>query len=90
MAIAAHEQVSATGDVTVGSAMVKGIVITAGLDVATVVIRDSSGGDPMLTLSVPSNQTFQWRCAGEGLFAATNVHATITGVGATVSFEYEE
>lgn len=73
-----------TGDITTQDADLRGLVLTAGSDAATVVLREGgSGGTVRLTVKAAANTSVPvplWDTYfGEG------VHATLTGTGPEVA-----
>lgn len=84
-------QASATGDVTTDSRTVKSVVLTAGSDAASVVVKaGGASGTTQLTLKAAANTTAVWSTgAGEGVGYADGIHVTLTGTGPVVNVEYE-
>lgn len=81
-------QVSATGDVTTSAGRLRSVVLTAGSDAATLVVRsDGSGGAARLTLKAAASTSFVWRAGSDGV-PFTTLHATLTGTGPVAAFEY--
>ncbi len=73
-------EADATGDVVARDCMLHSVTLTGGSDAATIVIRDASGTDPVLTLKAAANASVEWRSgAKEGVFFGAAVHATLTG-----------
>lgn len=84
------KQVSATGDVVTGTAVLRSVVLTAAAATSTVAVRDGSGGAVRLTLSAVANGTAVWVAgSGDGVRFSTSIHATISGAAAVAAFEYD-
>lgn len=91
MTAKALTQVDATGDVTTSvPAVLHSVLLTAGSDAATLVVRDGDGGSTLLTLKAAANTSVQWR-ARRGVHVGTgiHIHATFTGTAPVASFEYD-
>lgn len=84
------KEVSATGDVTTGVPVyLHSLVLTAGSDAATVVIKDGSSGSARLTLKAAANTSTSWRCGDpKGVLFSTAIHATLTGTGPVADVEF--
>lgn len=84
-------EASATGDVTTDSRTVKSVVLTAGSDAASVVVRSGgSGGTVQLTLKAAAGATATWVTGDvDGVGYADGIHVTLTGTGPVVDVEYE-
>lgn len=81
-------EVDATGDVKAVRSVLHSVALTAGADAASVVVRDGSGGDPLLTLKAAANSTVRWACGSkEGVYFADAIHATFTGTAPVADFE---
>lgn len=77
-------QASATGDITTDTAHVRAVVLTAGSDAASVVVKaGGSGGTTVLTLKAAAS-TSVWAGLCEA-HCSGGVHVTLTGTGPTVS-----
>lgn len=87
----ALKQVSATGDVSIGTAAaLYGITLTAGdTTPASVTLHDRSSGSVMLTLKAPAGTTYRW-LPGQPALPFVTVHVKLVGLGAVVSLEYAE
>lgn len=79
---------NSSGDITTSSASLRGVVLTAGSDAATVAVRaGGSGGTVILTLkaatatSEPTGYIPDVLCSG-------GIHVTLTGTGPTVAVIY--
>lgn len=82
-------EVSATGDVTTHAGVLKSVTLSAGADAATVVIRDGSGGNILLTLKSAILSTVSWRSGDKsGVFVSSGIHATITGTSPAIDVEH--
>lgn len=83
----AIKRVTATGDVTTEDARLFAVVLTAGSDAATLVVREGgSGGTIVLDVKAAASTT-----ASVDLFGALcsgGVHATLTGTGPTATFAH--
>lgn len=79
---------NATGDLVARACMLHSVTLTGGSDAATLVIRNASGGDALLTLKAAANASVQWRSgAKSGVFMSATVHATFTGTGPLATVE---
>jgi len=86
------KEVSATGDVATGADAYRlfSVTVSAAADAASCVIRDASGGSPVLTVKAAIGTTASWRAgSSEGAFIGTTIHATVTGTAPAVDIEYE-
>lgn len=83
-------EVSATGDVTtVVPAYLHSVVLTAGSDAATLLVKDDSTGDTRLTLKAAASTSVVWNSSSkEGVFFGTTIHATLTGTAPVADFEF--
>lgn len=89
MTAKALTQVNATGNVTTAvPAVLRSVLLTAGSDAASVVVKDGSSGATLLTLKAAANSSVQWR-AVRGVHVGTAIHATFTGTSPVASFEYD-
>lgn len=85
------KQISATADVATGADgyRLHSIVVSAGADAASVVIRDVSGTDPLVTVKAAILTTASWSAGdANGVFIGTTIHATVTGTAPAISVEY--
>lgn len=85
------KQISATGDVATGADgyRLHSLVVSAAADAASVVIRDVSGSDPLITVKAAIGLTATWRAGSpNGVFIGTTIHATVTGTAPAISVEY--
>lgn len=79
-------QVNATGDVTTASGFLRLVVLTAGSDAATLVVKaGGSGGTTILTVKAAANTTVPVPL--EDVFCGA-LHATFTGTSPVASFVY--
>lgn len=84
------KEVSATGNVTTTvPAYLHSVVLTAGSDAATLLVKDGSGGATRLTLKAAANTSATWT-SGEkcGVLFGSAIHATLTGTGPVADFEF--
>lgn len=89
MTAKALTQVNSTGDVTTAvPAILYSVVLTAGADAASVVVKDGSSGSTLLTLKAAANTSATWQ-AVRGVHVGTAIHATFTGTSPVASFEYD-
>lgn len=84
------KEVSATGNVTtVVPAYLHSVVLTAGSDAATLVVKDGSSGAARLTLKAAANTSATWRSGSRtGVQFGTAIHATLAGTGPVGDFEF--
>lgn len=85
------KEISATGDVATGADMYRlfSVTVSAGADAASAVIRDTSGGNPLVTVKAPIQGTVTWRCGDpDGVIIGTTIHATVTGTSPAIAIEY--
>jgi hypothetical protein len=83
------KQVSATGDVTGAGRFLQSVVLTAGSDAATLLVKDGSGGATRLTLKAAANTSVPWTSGDpDGVAFSATIHATLSGTGPVASFEY--
>jgi hypothetical protein len=82
-------QVTGSGDVATGVRKLRSITLTPAAAVATVVVKDGSGGSAVLSLQAAANgNSVQWRAGADGVQFATAINLTLIGVGAIVVVEY--
>lgn len=82
------KQLSATGDVTTLDANLHTVVLTAGSDAATLVVkRGGSGGTTVLTLKAAASTSVP--CDMRAAACNDGIHATLTGTGPVATFTYE-
>lgn len=87
------EQASATAKIQDGPLWLKSVLLTAGIDAASVTIEDTTGGGgtDLITLKAAANSSVQWRSGDrQGVWFKTAIHATFTGTTPFASFEYEQ
>lgn len=83
------KQVTATGDVVAGSSRLLSVVVAGAAVTGTVDVRDGAGGALRLTLKAVAGAATSWTASdGDGVLFSSAIHATMTGAGATASFEY--
>jgi hypothetical protein len=84
------KEVSATGNVTtVVPAYLHSVVLTAGSDAASLLVKDGSGGATRLTLKAAASTTVTWHSGDEcGVLFGTAIHATLSGTGPVADFEF--
>jgi len=83
-------EVSATGVAVAGDAYLKSVTLTAGSDLATLVVRDGAAGPVRLTLKAAANTSTLWVCGdAQGASFGVDVHATLTGTGPVADLEFE-
>lgn len=84
------KSVTATGDVTTVTSHLHSVVLTAGSDAATLVVKEGgSGGTTILTLAAATGDTVAWHAGdSDGVQCTGGIHATTTGTGEAASFEY--
>lgn len=81
-------QFSATGEVKAGGSYLKGVVLTAGADNASVEI--SQDGSPVLTLKALADTSETWVTGARlGSFGNDLEISDLTGTGPLVSVEFE-
>lgn len=74
-------QFAATGDVVTGSSALRAVVLSAGADAATVVVRaGGAGGTQVLTLKAPANTSVSTGYLADA-WCANGIHVTLTGTG---------
>lgn len=81
-----------TGAFVSGDARLKSVVLTAGSDVATLTIDDSTdgAGADLLALKAAANTSVAWTAADpQGVLFATAIHGTLAGTGPSATIEYE-
>jgi len=87
------KRVTATGAVHTGKAWLKSVMLTPAAAVAMLDVRDDTSGATTILLSVQSavsGNSAGWTSGDtEGVWMTTGIHATLTGAGATATFEYE-
>lgn len=85
---------TATGDVVAGRRTLHSVVLTPAAAVATLDIRDGSGGAVLLSLQAAANGSSVIWAAGSprgqeaGLPFGSSIHATLAGAGASVTVEH--
>ncbi len=87
------KQISASGKVADGPLWLKGIVLTAGSDAATLAVDDSTDGSgtDQLTLKAATGASAVWTTGDrDGVFIKTALYGTLTGTGPVASFEFEQ
>jgi hypothetical protein len=89
------KRVTATGDVATGARTLYGVALTPAAALATLDVRDSSGGTVVLSLQAAANgSSVIWQASNQrrgelaGILVGSSLHATISGAGASASFEY--
>ncbi len=85
-------KVTATGLVKAGPCILKSVHLVAGSAAATLGIQDSSagGGSDTLTLGAVIGAGDSWTSGdGKGVVFSAGIYATLTGTGASASFEIE-
>lgn len=83
------KEISATGDVTTkDSSILWSVVLTAGSDAASLVVKDGSSGTTRLTLKAAANTSVGHTFA-KGVLFTTGIHGTLTGTGPVADFEYD-
>jgi hypothetical protein len=84
-------QLTGTGNATTNvPAYLFSVVLTAGSDAATLVVKDGSSGATVLTLKAAANTSVSWTAgSSEGVLMSTAIHATFTGTSPVGSFEYD-
>lgn len=89
--MSAMKEVSATGTVVSSRAPVHSVILSAGIDAASVVLRDGGGaGTVKVTLKAAAGTSAVWNAGDrQGVDFATDVHATITGTTPTVDVEFD-
>jgi hypothetical protein len=81
------KQVSATGDVTTVTTVLRQVVLTGGSDAATATVKaGGSGGTTVLTVKAAANTTAAVHC--DGATCAGGVHVTLAGTGPVATFVY--
>lgn len=82
------KQVTGTGDVIAGAAVLRSVVLTHTAAAGVLTVRDGSGGAVRLTLRCAADGSAIWRAASkDGVLFATSINvASITG---TACFEYD-
>lgn len=89
MAALESKEISATGDVTTkDSSILWSVVLTAGSDAASLVVKDGSGGTTRLTLKAAANTSASHTFA-KGVLFTSGIHGTLTGTGPVADFEYD-
>ena len=90
------KKVAATGDVAAAGAggnprQLYSAILSPAAAVATLDVRDSSGGTVLATLQAAANgAAVVWQAGSRsGVSFASSIHATLTGAGASASFEYD-
>lgn len=81
--------VTATGDITTGSAILKSVIATGSGAAGTAVVRrGGSGGTIIATLRAPSGGTVVWTAADpDGVLCADGIHVTVTTSEVAVEHE---
>lgn len=84
-------RITATGNVIASGGYLKSVVLEGGTAAADLDVRlDGSGGTIVLSLASPLEDSRQWTAADpDGVQFKGALHGTLTGAGATASFEYE-
>jgi hypothetical protein len=81
--------VAATGDITTQTAYLRSVVLTAGADAASVVVKaGGSSGTTILTLKAAANASAATPDLGRVL-CGSGIHVTLTGTAPAVSVVYE-
>ncbi len=81
--------VAATGDITTLTAYLRSVVLTAGSDAASVVVKaGGSSGTTILTLKAAANTSTATPDLGRVL-CGSGIHVTTTGTAPAVSVIYE-
>ncbi len=83
-------KVTASGNVGTGSRYLQSIVLSPAAAVATLDVRlDGAAGAVVLTLQAAANgSSVVWQATDKPGVGASQPHATLTGAGASASFEY--
>jgi hypothetical protein len=84
------KEASATGNVTTTvPARLHSVVLTAGSDAASVIVKDGTGGSARLTLKAAASTSVVWMAGDpEGVLFGTAIHATLSGTGPVADFEF--
>jgi hypothetical protein len=83
-------RVTATGNVVTGSRYLRGIIFQPGTAISQLDLRlDGSGGAIVLTMIGAANgPPVPWRADRQGV-SASQLHATLSGTAASVTFEVD-
>ena len=85
-------QLTSSNTVFAGPARIKGVYINPGASTGSVVFKDGgANGTTVLTLNTPAlgangSSTVYILLPGEGIWCASNVHATLSQVAAVTTF----
>lgn len=89
MSAAAAKQVAATGDIVTRDAILNSVVVTAGADAASAVIRaGGSGGTVILTVKAATGLTASTGFLGR-VQCPSGIHVTATGTSPAITVVYE-
>lgn len=80
-------EATSTGTAVPTPSVLHSVVLTAGSDAASIVLRDASGGPALLTLKAAANASAVWQ-SSKGVFFGTEIHTTFTGTSPLAYIEY--
>ena len=87
MRTASIKHITATGDITTASAVIKTVILTGGSDAATAVVKaGGSGGTTVLTVNAATVTTVQVPLHDAD--AAGGIHVTLTGTSPKCTVVY--
>jgi hypothetical protein len=84
-------KVTATGNVGTGSKYLRSVIFTPGSTASTLDLRlDGAGGAVAASLAGAANaSSIVWQATGSPGVGCSQLHATLAGTGASVTFEYD-